>query len=277
MATIQGVAGINLYPALAEITNLFRNLINDDMSGATNTPGEGNIATNGSPFLLNFLNRAMRDLYSDLRLVADPMLVFDNYILTGLPVVNSGLGFGVPNATTQVSLGYNGFFDGVHQFSQFTLPSYCAEVERMWERATGTYGDFTPMQEAPFGISGTQQGSSFGVWEARQGAIWMPGAVTQRDLRIRGTMLFANFVNIADSLDFENTFFPVMDSANAVVDKMLVLYARRFAPDQYMTAKDAAAESLGDLKQEIVRRKQTIEFSRQDFGGDISSSLANQL
>jgi hypothetical protein len=257
--------GTNIYPALEDISSLFRSLINDDGSG-TSGPVGGQIATDSAAFMLPFMNSAMRDLYSDLRIVGDQTLIFDNYILENLPVVTGPYGVGAVAPETQVYIGYNGYFDGTIMWPAFKLPINTMMVTRMWERVSGSAGPFVPMVEAAFGLAPTYQQGTNGYWEYRGDAVWMPGAVEQVDVRIRGTLNFVNWMGA--NLNFSTTYFPVQDSTNAIVDKMLVLYARRFAPDQIPGAMTSAAASLMKLKQEIIRRRQTVEYTRCDFGND---------
>src|ERR1039457_3988947 len=78
--------------SLATIMDLVRALVNDSQAGVTGTPGEGQILTNNpaiSPFTQPFLNSSIRELYRELRNVGDPVLIKDNIIITGLPMLNS--------------------------------------------------------------------------------------------------------------------------------------------------------------------------------------------
>jgi hypothetical protein len=265
--------GTNLYPSLEDVASLFRSLINDDGTGQSGPTG-GQIATDQAPFMLPFMNSAMRDLYSDLRIIGDQTLMIDNYVLTGLPVINGPEGAGTASPETQVYLGYNGYFDGTVMWPNFTLPINTMMVTRIWERLTGSQGPFVPMVEAQFGLPGQYQQERNGIWEYRGDAVWMPGATVPVDLRIRGTLNFVNWISVANSLNFAITYFPVQDSTNAIVDKMLVLYSRRFAPDQTPSAMQSAAASLMKLKQEIIRRRQTVEYTRQDFAEGAGNGLA---
>ena len=275
MPTIAG--GINVFPSLEDMSSLFRSMINDDGSGQSGPTG-GQIAYDTSPFMLPFMNSAMRDLYSDLRIVGDQELIYDNYILEGLPVVNGPNGQGVADPTAQVYIGINGYFDGTQMWPDWTLPIYTRNITRMWERQTGSDSEFCQMRESQFGLTPTFQGALNGVWEYRQGAAWMPGAVAEVDIRIRGTIAFVDFISVAGSLNFSTTYFPIQDSTNAIVDKMLVRYARRFAPDQLPAATQSAAESLFKLQQEIVRRRQTVEYTRADWAaGEYNLPWSSQL
>lgn len=265
MSTVIG--GNTRYPSLQSIADLFRSSINDDFTGATNTPGEGLIATNTAPFMLTFMNSAIRDMYSDLRNVGDPALILDNYILTGLPALTA------PDATVQVSLSYAGFFNGYQWLPQWTLPIGCKSVERLWERLSGSNANFSPMVAVPSGLPGVLQQSRMAMWEMRQNAIWMPGAMLSVDLRLRCRITFPDFLNPA-TINFTTSYVPILDCQNAIVAKMLVLYARRFAPDLYPTATQEEAKFIGKLQLEVVRQMQTAEYSRKSFGEEATNNFS---
>lgn len=269
----QSVGGINLFPSLESIFQLFRSRINDDMSGANNVPGEGLIATDNSPFMLPFANSAFEDLYSDLRIVRDPELIYDNYIVENLPTMVGPYGVGAPAPETQVYLGYSGFFDGTQMHPQFKLPIWTRSVTRVWERQSNSGNDFVGMAEAAFGLPPVMQGALMRQWEYRQGSIWMPGALAQVDLRIRGTLNFIDYINIVNpatglgTLNFAGTYFPIQDSKNAVVAKMLTQYAERFSPESLAAVQAREDKMVKKLKQEIALRRQTVTYSRGDYGG----------
>jgi hypothetical protein len=113
--------------SLEVVMNLVRSLVNDTQAGLTNTPGEGQIITDNpavSPFTLQFLNSAIRQLYRELRNVGDPELIFDNVILIGLPPIDSPTnGVGGPDPTVQTILSSSGYFDGVTIWPNLLLPS----------------------------------------------------------------------------------------------------------------------------------------------------------
>ncbi len=125
---MQAVVGGNIrYPNLQSIADLFRASINDTFNnqggaGVGYGGGAGLIMPNSNPDMVTFLDAATREMFSDLRNVGDPELILDNYILTGLPPVNSWLGPGVVNPATQVSIAYSGYFDGVQWYSDWVLP-----------------------------------------------------------------------------------------------------------------------------------------------------------
>lgn len=259
------VVGGNIrYPNLTSIASLFRAQINDTFSGTAGVPGEGLIMFNLNPDLLVFMDSAIRDTYSDLRNVGDPALILDNYILSGIPALTA------PDPTVQVCLSYAGFFNGYTWSDQWTLPISTTRVERLWERwstGVGNPSTFIPMQPAPFGLSGCVQTQRMGSWELRQNAIWMPGCLMPIDLRLRVRINFPDFDAFnPNTINFDTAYVPIIDCQNAVVAKMLVLYAKRFAPELYPMAVQEDERMIGKLRLEVVRQMQNTENQRLQYG-----------
>lgn len=272
------IGGNVRYPNLQSIADLFRAQINDTFNGVggsgTGTgDGAGLIMFNRNPDLLTIMNAAIREVYSDLRNVGDPALILDNYVLTGLPPVNSNLGPGVANPAAQVSLAYAGYFDGVQWYADWTLPVSTSKVLALWERQTGSGDSFSPMTAAPLGLPGTPQGIYNRVWEMRQNAIWMPGSTQSVDLRLRVRITFPDFLN-PQTIDFRTAYIPIVDCGNAVVAKMLIRYAMRFAPEQYQMAVADEARQMDKLKLEVVRQMQVNENQRSEFGKEAVQDFA---
>lgn len=271
----QAIGGTNTFPSLEDIAQLFRSTINDDGTGQTDAPGQGQIATDTAPFMLPFIVAAMQDQCSDLRIVGDPELILDNYCLFNLPVINGPEGQGSPSPETQVYLGVNGYFDGTQMWPNFKLPINIMNVVQVWERQGGSELDFTRMAQVST-LAPVMQGAAFAVWEWRQGAIWMPGSLITRDIRIRGTISLANFSG--SNIDFSITYYGIKNSLVNIVDKMLVRYARRFSPETLQANKDAEMETRFKLAQEVARQRQSITNFRQDFADiDHGYGLASQL
>ncbi len=251
------------YPNLQGMMDLFRSMINDDGAGADGPQG-GLIATNTAPFTLPFLNAAIRWVYRKLRSVGDPALILDNYILLGLPALAK------PDPTVQVSLGFLSYFDGFQNWPQWTLPAGAMGVDRVWERVNGSLSDFAPLQAAPDGLPPLYQSGVNRMYEWRGNALWMPGALQSVDLRLRCKIALPPI--LGDSLNFCTTYVPVLDSQDAIVDRMLVLYARRFAPEQLAAASaasqgvDGNGGSMGELMLQTVRAAQRQENMRREFG-----------
>jgi len=197
--------------------------------------------------------------------VALALAVAGAFAVTSLPV---GLFPQVAFPRVQVSLDSIGYFNGQTFDNTWMLPAGCMTVERIWERwsqGSPNQNSFVPMTPAPFGLPPVPQGNRMGCWEMRQNAIWMPGAMVPVDLRIRCRITFPDYLN-PDTIDFTSTYIPILDCQNAVNAKMVVMYAKRFAPEQYPMAVQEDERFMGKLRLAIVRQQQNTEYQRAPFG-----------
>lgn len=269
---MQAVVGGNVrYPNLQAIADLFRSKINDTFNNTQGSgTGTGNqaglIMPNSNPDLQTFIQSAVEELYSDLRNVGDPELIIDNYIVT-IPALAT------QNPAVQVSLAYSGYFNGFTWSSTPTLAVSISKMLAMWEQQTGTNLGFVPMKPAPFGLPSVLQGNSMNVWEMRQGAVWMTGCLLETDLRIRARITFPS-APYSPTLNFSTAYIPILDSRNAIVAKMLVQYAIRFAPDLYAMAIAEDMRYMDKLKLEVVRALQANENERTPFGDEAVQDFA---
>jgi hypothetical protein len=271
----QAMIGGNIrYPTLQGICDDFRASINDTFnnsggSGTGQGGGAGLIMPNTNPDLLVLLNAAVRDTYAELRNVGAPELILDNYIVSGLPALTA------PDPSVQVGLSYAGFFDGFQWHSQWTLPIGLSRMLAVSQRITNSGNDFSMLQHFPAGIPGALQGLLNYGWEMRQGILWMNGATSIIDLRIRCRITYPDFQSAAASaINFSTAYVPLLDSLNAISAKMLVKYARRFAPELLTTAKDAETDYMGKLKLEASRERQSQENQRAGFGDEAVADFA---
>ena len=278
MATMVG--GNLRYPSLQSICNLFRASINDTANNTTGYGvGSGNqaglIMPNSNPDLLTFLTAACCDTFAELRNVGSPELILDNYIVEGLPVVNSNLGPGVPNPATQVSLAYAGYFDGVEWYPDWTLPVSLSKMLAVSQRQTNANQNFQPMPHFPAGIPGVLQNTIMSGWEMRQGALWMSGATQEVDVRIRCRITFPDFLaNPSNPINFDTAYVPIVDSTNAIEAKMRRRYASRFAPEMKADAIADEKEYMGKLKLEAIRARQSQENMRAPYGDEAVADFA---
>lgn len=276
---MQAVIGGNVrYPNLQTIADLFRVRINDTFNNAGGSGtgyggGAGLIMPNSNPDLTTIMDSAIQELFSDLRNVGDPELILDNYILTGLPPLNSSLGVGVANPAVQVSIAYSGYFDGVGWWPDYVLPISVSKVLNLWERLTNQNEDFVPITPLAGGLPGVLQSIRQGYYEMRQGQIWMPGSTTNTDIRIRARIGYPTTFN-AQNLNFDTTYVPILDCRNAIVSKMLVQYAVRFAPSNYQMALQEEDRYMSKLRLESVRAMQAFENQRAAFGEEATEDFA---
>ena len=221
---------------------------------------------NSNPDLLDFLDSAITETYSDLRNVGDPELIIDNYILTGIPALTK------QDPAVQVALGYQGYFNGFTWSNQWTLPISVSKVLGMWERTSGGNWDFVPMKPAPFGLPGGLQGVRMGQWEMREGMIWMRGAMQATDLRLRARISYPVPLSPVN-LNFSTAYVPLLDSKNAIVSKMLIQYAVRFAPERYQMCIAEEARMMAKLRLEVARAMQAQENARAEFGEEATADF----
>lgn len=267
------VVNVTSFPTIQTITNLVRSDVRDDMPGATDTVGEGQILVDNmqtSVTMANFFNSAVRELCRKLRIVDAPMLIADNYILSNLPPLNGPMGFQVADPAVQVYIGFNGYFDGTlwHNGSgnSWQLPQGCFEVVRCWERQHESNNVFCDMGEPANGLAGLYQTCGFGRWEWRQNMVVLPGSLDYRDLRLRYKMILnALFVAHADPA---TTYLPIMGCEEAVARIIDRLYAARQGGAVYEMRKAEADAAIYDMENESIKGKQGQNYPTPAYGNE---------
>lgn len=264
------------FPSLLEIADLVRSFVDDDKRGFTGRPGEGQILVNLTSgvlpaqlpqfiTLVNFMNSAIREVRRDVGIMGQPTFIRDNYILTGLPPINSALGVGVMNPAVQQALQFVGFFDGVEVNPNFLLPADLLQPLELWERLTNTPSPFTPMHQSTGALQPRDQIFALRDWEFRGNAIWFNGAIQSRDVRLRYIASLASLA--ASSIDWAQTFIPIPDCHEAVSDKIAVRYGRRLGSAQIADLVQQADRSMLRLRQTVTRARQRINNLRPEFSG----------
>jgi hypothetical protein len=267
------------YPSLLDVADIVRSFVDDDKRGATGTPGEGQILTNDTPTqelpqsvtLQNLMNSAIREVRREVGIMGQPTFIFDNYLLIGLPPVNSPLGVGVMNPSVQQSLQTVGFFDGLQMWPDFLLPSNILQPLELWERLTGTTNEYGEMHQSTGPLRPRNQVNALNDWEWRGNAIWFNGAILSRDVRMRFIGTLASLA--AEGIDWSMTFIPIPDCQEAVADKIAVRYARRLGSPQVADLVTQADRSMLRLRQTVVRARQRIDNRRPMYSGDGNSQI----
>lgn len=261
------IAPLTNYPTLEEAANLIRTLVNDDGAGATGTVGEGQIVVDDATVsvkLINALNSALLWLYQSMGNIGDPTLIFDNYVLKGLPVIQGVNGIGSPDPATQVMLGYAGFFDGTEWWANFKLPATMIEPTRVWQRITSTNLPFQPLPQAQDGLAPNWQGNRLGEWEWREDGMWFNGAIQNCDIRIRGRKKLALFYG--NNIDYSTTYIPLMGCTNAVANYAAKIIESSLSnPDVEAKRESDANMHLGLLRNMKVRRAQSVQYHRPAY------------
>lgn len=242
----------------------------DDMAGATNTIGEGQIFvdnTSISVTLSNFFNSALRTLCRKLRTAAGPMLIYDNILLLGIPpLVSPTQGAAAADPGVQVSIGYLGYFNGVNVNSTLALPSNCLMVERVWERVNGSNDDFRPMNQPAQGLPSQYQNVYNLQWEWRNDAIWMPGSTETMDLRLRfqGQLLPI----YGTGIDTATTYIPINDCQDALAGLIIQQIGIRQGASVLPAVLEWAGDQVSDFLNENIKRDQGIPYPVIPFDGN---------
>ena len=265
------IVDITVYPTIQTVTNLVRSDVRDDMAGATNTIGEGQILVDSlstSLTMANFFNSAVRELCHEMRLQSAPALIGDNFIIRNIPPINGPMGLQVADPTVQVGIAPapQGYFDGSIWHPSYCLPAGVYEVIRCWERQTLSNDTFSDMGEPSNGMAGVYQTYGFGQWEWRTGMVWMPGSLDNRDLRLRWLMTL-NPIMVANA-NPATTYLPIVGCEEALARKIGRLYARRQGGSMYEIATMEAKEATTMFLNELVHRKQGTEYQTLAYGNE---------
>jgi hypothetical protein len=177
------------------------------------------------------------------------------------------------NPAVQVALQFNGYFDGLLMWPNFTLPGNLLYPLEMWERQSGTSAPFGLMSQSTGALAPRNQVQSLGEWEWRSDGIWMNGATQYRDIRLRWIMTFANLVSA--SINWNTTFVPILDSQEAIADKIAVLYSARLGGAALADARVDAKDSIFKLRQQITRDRQMIDYQRPSYGQGQAGQAGN--
>ena len=264
--------------SLETIMNLVRSLVNDTQAGATDTPGEGQILTDNpaiSPFTQPFLNSSIRELYRELRNVGNPVLIKDNVILLGLPVLHSPTqGLGNSDPAVQTILMPSGYFDGVQLWPNLQLPGDMLYPTRIRERATNSNDPFRDLDAPSGGLDSVMQGQCLRVYEWRNNNLNFRGATSVRDIMMRYYCSLPTF--FSQTLDFSTTYVPVQDCTDAVAYMTAVKYARMLGSPGLADLLAESKNQMFQLKNANTRRMQHQDYARIPFGNS-SGDLNNEF
>lgn len=263
------IPSVTSYPSVLTITNLARSMVRDDMAGATNTVGEGQILVNNigiSVTMANLFNSAVRATARKLRLASAPMLIADNYIIENIPPLWGPQGFQVADPGVQVSVGFNGYFDGSQWHAAFRLPHGVYQVIRCWERQNESNDTFADMGEPSNGLAGVFQTNGWGRWEWRQDMVVLPGSLDYRDLRLRYWMILDAYM-VANA-DPKTTYLPILDCEEAVATEIARLYSIRQGGTMTPVAKETADNEIGLLTNETIHQQQGQNYETKAYGSE---------
>jgi hypothetical protein len=147
----------------------------------------GDILTDTAAFTLPTINGAWRRFQELIVNFGIPWLKQEK-VLLAVPAVSGS------DPATQVSLNWNGYYNGSVGTSSPALPQDFIEPLLLWERTNGSGGDFFPMDKLDNGLPAVAKTTRNNYWEWRYGSIYMPGATLTTDIRLRYTAFYPDFV-----------------------------------------------------------------------------------
>jgi hypothetical protein len=259
---------IDAYPKVEAVMKRARSYVNDAFNN-----GAGRILTDKAPFTVEYLNGALEELQDTMRDYGAVTLIRDNYIMTPItPVVKI-------DSEVQINVSFTGFFDGKLQHALPALPADCLVPITLYERETGSGNDFNPMEQIQNNLPSASQCQSLGIWEWRGGqgadAIWMIGATTTRDLRLRyqGQLVpIAPNTQIETNGEFapswDNTQISIQASVEALANLVAYRYARARGPAEAQVFKADAASAIHSILNRYVKQSQGIRYERQPYDRD---------
>lgn len=187
------------------------NAANTRLNGKVETlqPIGGQLVGNGNSFSQQVANDAWRKLQNrlaDLRYSG----LQQEQVFADVPQVSG------TDPLLQVSIGYNGYFNGSNTVSTPALPQNLIRPYELTERTFGSGALFTTMDELLYAIPRVPKTNWNRQWLWRADTLYMPGSLVATDM----TMVFAAF--LADFVDSSVPWFqasmPIMYCLDAMTD-----------------------------------------------------------
>ena len=250
-----------------ECMELVRAIVNDTFPGIANQ--QGRIFTNDAPFTIPFFNSAFRTLQRMLRNEGATFPIKDNVILSNMtPVVTT-------DANVQVTIGFDGYFDGTTMHATPKLPSDLLQPYVLEEQTVGSGFPFQPMTQPQEGLPSVLQGAYLGMWEWRNYKICMVGSTQIKNLRLRYQYSLAP-LNVP-AADFSDTAVQILDCTDAIALDMALQYgtARGANPQALDRVEKRRDQAIDDMATEYVRRSQGVQYRRLPYGAGGSNDGGN--
>lgn len=256
--------GSTAYPSIETWTNLVRVHVNDTFKGATGTPGEGRIFTDGAPFTIPILNDCLADYQRELDNASIPTryneVFFTQANNNALPPINSNLGAGEPNPAAQQQLSFTGFFDGYTNYAAPALPADLLVPKRIWYRQAGGGLTFTEFFPAKAGLQSNFQDYAPGEWDWRGFSIFLNGSLVTIEMRIRYVQQIAFYGNLSTPI-FSSTAIPFKDA----ISVLALMGAEKFCAARLPGGATAGlqAKIRAEMDKVINREVKAMQATRQ--------------
>lgn len=215
----------------------------------------GELLADTQPYIPEILNAAYEELQDDLTENGVETLS-EEIILTSLPAVVT------PDPGVNVILSYTGFNNGTTNTQLPALPPDMLGPLRMWERPTGTVGQFIPMIQRLDGLPSLTQSSFLRWWQWIDDEIVMLGALQQNDVKIR-------YNRVLPELVLAPIPSPVLiiKSKNAMAWKIVEIFASGRGPEGVPYAQAQYDKALSKMLGRTSRRRQRAVARRMPWGG----------
>jgi hypothetical protein len=238
------------YVSVESVTTLIRAIANDMIFSQA-----GEILTDNANFMLPLLNDSLEWFTNEVNNHGVSTFTKET-VITPLTATQAPTDPGV-----QVNVSDSGYWDGVllnTNPQQFIPPDLLVPLF-MWERQTGHNEDWVEMVERPDGLPSVMPSSRFRIWEWRQDALNMPGALQSNDIRLRYTGSLAMFVSAQDTLYFRG-------ATGALAYYMVSSYLMSKNPQAATQAESRANERMNQICTRSARMKQREPITRRSYG-----------
>lgn len=201
------------YDTVTTVINAARTRLNDVIN--TLAPVGGKILDNTQPFSQQVVNDAWRKLQEFLADIGYSGLDQET-VLASVPAAATN------DPMKLVYLSWSGYFDGNALQVAPVLPQNLIRPEKLWERPSGTTQVMTEMDEVLNGLPMVPKANWNRQWEWRGDALYLPGALTVTDIRIRFAAYLSDFVDNSPALNtaWYAQMVPIMRCLDAFADYM---------------------------------------------------------
>ena len=169
------------YDTLDTILNTTRAWINDAIIAIG-----GEVLTDAQPFTQTFANaswRRFQDFLVDLGFAR----LKQEVVFTGVPAVTT------TDTGAQAYISWSEYFDGTSPQANPVLPQDFISPLDLWERVDGTNGIYVPLDQCLNGIPAVPKTATNKLWEWREETLYLPGATSITDLRMRYAAYLPDF------------------------------------------------------------------------------------
>jgi|SRR5579862_1895334 len=215
---------------------------------------DGDLLTDDWPQSYDYLNGAYRQIQQEL---ADNGIEFNvkQADLTNIVPTPSS------DPETQVFISYTTYFDGENNHANPKLPGDMIIPLRLWGRFSGTTNPYIQISPSVDGIpAGLPIDQAFRFWDWRNGAIYLPGASQENDIRMRYICYFPELTDPTSVIAYPR-----------ISQALALLTAYNFSRPR---GNEEAGNLLADYQTQVdniihqtTRKKQRRGSRRRPYGG----------